>query len=518
MDPTCDSGEATAAAVPAAPGTLATPTRLGSSRHSAVGAAVIATAAVLVTMLLAASGGEAQKPASPEPSPVSVNLALDPFLLELQERTFRFFWETANPQNGLVPDRYPAPSYSSIAAVGFGLTTYPIGVERGYITREQARQRVLNTLRFFARAPQSGDPRGVAGHRGFFYHFLDMKTGQRFEDSELSTVDTAILLAGGLFCQSYFDGPHPEEVEIRALAEEIYRRVDWKWAQPKPPAISLGWLPEEGFLKYDWRGYNEAMLVYLLALASPTSPVGSDAWAEWTSTYDAHWRTLFGQEFLTFPPLFGHQYAHVWMDFRDIRDAYMRRRGLDYFENSRRAVYAQQAYAIANPSRCKHYGANVWGITASDGPADVELDDGNRRRIFRSYAPRGIDLTGKLDDCTLAPTAAIASIPFAPELVIPTVLEMHRRFGQHIYSKYGFLDAFNPTFTFDGVPLRHGRHVPGFGWVAGDYLGIDQGAILAMIENYRSALIWRVMRSNRYLRRGLEQAGFSGGWLAVSPP
>jgi hypothetical protein len=254
------------------------------------------------------------------------------------------------------------------------------------------------------------------------------------------------------------------------------------------------------------------MLLYLLALGSPTFPVGPEAWVEWSSTYDKHWGTLHGQEFLTFPPLFGHQYTHVWTDLREIRDAYMRRRGLDYFENSRRAVYAQQAYAVANPRGCRDYGRTVWGITASDGPADVEVEDGSGRRRFRSYTARGIDATGSHDDCTLAPTAVVGSIPFAPELVIPAMREMHRRFGQHIYSKYGFLDAFNRTFTFD-VPLRHGRHVPDFGWVAGDYVGIDQGAMLTMIENYRSALVWRVMRKNPYMRRGLERAGFSGGWL-----
>ncbi|HEY3065848.1 MAG TPA: glucoamylase family protein [Methylomirabilota bacterium] len=446
---------------------------------------------------------------APTPGP-----AIDPILVDLQERTFRFFWDTGNPDNGLIPDRHPTPSYSSIAAVGFGLTTYPIGVERGYITREQARERVLKTLRFFASAPQGPEARGVTGHRGFFYHFLNMKTGERFGETELSTIDTAILIAGALFCQSYFDGPAAEEVEIRALVDTIYGRVDWRWAQPKAPAISLGWTPEKGFLKYDWRGYNEAMLVYLLALGSPTFPVNLEAWQEWTSTYDKHWGTLFGQQFLRFGPLFGHQYTHVWVDLRDIRDAYMERRGLDYFENSRRAVYAQQAYAVANPRRCRDYGETVWGISASDGPADVLIQDpsGDRRR-FRSYAARGIDLTGRKDDCTVAPTAVVASLPFAPEIVIPAALDMHRRFGEHIYSKYGFLDAFNRTFTFE-VPLRHGRHVPDFGWVAGDYLGIDQGAIVTMIENYRSALVWRVMRKNLYLRRGLEQAGFSGGWLA----
>ncbi|HEU5194571.1 MAG TPA: glucoamylase family protein [Methylomirabilota bacterium] len=442
----------------------------------------------------------------------SIDLTMTPLLVDVQERTFRYFWETGNPENGLIPDRYPTPSYASIAAVGFALTTYPVGVERNYITREQARQRVLATLRFLDAAPQGPDARGVAGYRGFFYHFLDMKTGHRFEDSELSTVDTAILLAGALVCQSYFDGAEPDEVEVRSLAERIIRRVDWQWAQPKPPAISLGWSPEEGFLKYDWRGYNEAMLVYLLALGSPTFPVGVDAWAEWSSTYNKNWGTLFGQDFLTFPPLFGHQYTHIWTDLRNIRDTYMQQRGLDYFENSRRAVYAQQAYAIANPRRCRDYGETVWGITASDGPADVAIQDGDQRRVFKSYTARGVDNAGTHDDCTLAPTAVVASLPFAPELAIPAMVDMHRRFGRHIYSQYGFLDAFNRTFTFD-VPLRHGRHIAGFGWVAGDYVGIDQGAMLAMIENYRSALIWRVMRKNPHLRRGLEQAGFSGGWL-----
>ncbi len=439
--------------------------------------------------------------------------ALDPFLVELEKRTFRFFWDTANPKNGLIPDRYPTPSFSSIAAVGFGLTAYPIGVERGYVTREAARQRVLTTLRFFHDAPQGPSARGVSGYHGFFYHYLDMETGERFEDSELSTVDTAILLAGVLFCESYFDGPEREEAEIRSLAEQIYTRVDWRWAQPHAPAISHGWTPEEGFLEFDWRGYNEAMLVYLLALGSPTFPVDPAAWTEWTSTYDKSWGKVFGQEYLTFAPLFGHQYTHVWMDFRKIQDDYMRRRGLDYFENSRRAIYAQQAYAIANPLHCKDYGATIWGITASDGPANVVVTDANDKRVFRAYAARGTDAH---DDCTLAPTATVASIPFAPELAIPAVLEMYRRFGQYIYSAYGFLDAFNPSFHFDDVPLSHGHDVAGFGWVDGDYLGIDQGPICAMIENERTALIWRVMSRNPHLRRGLQRAGFSGGWLSAT--
>jgi hypothetical protein len=477
----------------------------GSTRGSVT--SVSATLFAVAIALLAAAPARPQASQEAPPAP-----AVETFLADLEERTFRFFWDTANPDNGLVPDRYPTPSYSSIAAVGFALTSYPIGVERGYITREQARARVLTTVRFFHRARQGPEPRGTTGYRGFFYHFLDMKTGERYGTTELSTVDTALLLAGALFCQSYFDGAHPDEVEIRSLVDALYRRVDWRWAQPKPPAITLGWLPEQGFLKYDWRGYNEAMLVYVLALGSPTFAVGPEAWREWTSTYDRYWRTLFGQQLLHFPPLFGHQYTHVWLDLRHIQDEYMRRHGLDYFENSRRAVLAQQAYAISNPRGCTDYGATVWGITASDGPADIIFADARQRRVFRSYAARGVDPSGAFDDCTVAPTAAAASIPFAPEVAIPAVMDMHRRFGAHIWGQYGFLDAFNRTFTFD-VPVRHGRRVAGFGWVAGDYLGIDQGAILTMLENYRSGFVWRVMQRNPYVRRGLLRAGFSGGWL-----
>jgi hypothetical protein len=433
-------------------------------------------------------------------------VALDPFLDDLEARTFRFFWETANPKNGLVPDRYPTPSYASIAAVGFGLTAYPIGADRGYISRAAAGERVLATLRFFSRA---------ANEHGFFYHFLDMSTGERANASEVSTVDTALLLAGVLFCHSYFNTHDPQDVKIRKLADQIYRRVDWTWAQPRPPAVALAWTRELGFIGGDWRGYNEAMLVYVLALASPTSPVGKDAWEQWTSTYDHSWRTVFGQEHLDFAPLFGHQYSHVWLDFRKIQDAYMRRRGIDYFENSRRAIYAQQAYAIANPLGCKDYGATLWGITASDGPGEFVIDGVAGPHVFRAYSARGIGGAAAHDDCTLAPTAAVASIPFAPELAIPAVLNMYRRFGQYIYGTYGFLDAFNPSFTFTDVALHHGRRIPGVGWVDHDYLGIDQGALIAMIENYRSGLIWNVMRDNAYVREGLTRAGFSGGWLTA---
>jgi hypothetical protein len=478
-------------------------------------------------VLLSAPRGAVGGQATPVPEPSGAlsephAVLFDPFLSDLEERTFRFFWETANPQNGLIPDRYPTPSFASIAAVGFGLTAYPIGVERGYITRTAARQRVLTTLRFFAHAPNQ---------HGFFYHFLDMKSGARANDSEISTVDTSLLLAGVLFCQSYFDRQQPQEIQIRKLADEIYRRVDWTWAQPRPPAVALAWTPEEGFSNYDWNGYNEAMLVYLLALGSPTHPISPQAWTMWTSTYNKHWGTLYDQTYLSFAPAFGHQYTHVWVDFRGIRDQYMREHGLDYFENSRRATYTQRRYAIANPRHWQAYGKNVWGISASDGPGPTNEPYLGKERNFLPYAARGVGVGRIVDDGTIAPTAAIASLPFAPEIVLPATLEMYHRFGSSIYSSYGFLDAFNASYRSapgtsgtPGTPGTSGpatRGAPGAVnppaansvWVDPDYVGIDEGPILAMIENYRSDLIWRVMRSDPYIRQGLERAGFSGGWL-----
>ncbi len=454
-------------------------------------------------------GGDAAAPApepigvlrdtNPEGADAAHSVAVDPFFADLEERTFRFFWETCNPRNGLIPDRYPTPSFASIAAVGFGLTAYPIGVERGYISRQAARQRVLATLRFFATE---------ANQHGFFYHFIDMRSGARSNESEVSTIDTALLLAGMLFCETYFDGDDPEEMEIRTLAEEIYRRVDWTWAQPRPPAVALAWTPEEGFASLDWNGYNEAMLIYLLALGSPTHPVDEQAWTRWTSTYDQFWGTLYDQTFLGFAPLFGHQFTHVWVDFRGIQDAYMREHGLDYFENSRRATYAQRRYAIANPKQWQGYGKNVWGMSASDGPGPGREPYEGENRRFLTYAARGVGVGRIVDDGTIAPTAAISSLPFAPEIVLPATLEMYHRFGSSIYSSYGFLDAFNASFRGPQSPQQ-----PLPGWVDRDYIGVDQGPILAMIENYRSSLVWRVMHSNSYMREGLERAGFSGGWL-----
>ena len=410
---------------------------------------------------------------------------------DLERRTFRWFWDTANPHSFLVPDRWPTKSFSSIAAVGFGLTAYCIGAERGYVTREQARDRVLATLRSLIAMPEGPQATGVTQYHGFYYHFLDMETGARFKDVELSTIDSTWLFAGALFCESYFDRDDPSEKAIRDAVEQMYAKAEWDWAAPRPPAITMGWTPEHGFHTYDWRGYNEGMMVIILALGSPTHPVGDSAWDEWTKSYK--WATFYGQEHLVFAPLFGHQYTHMFIDFRGIQDAYMRAHGVDYFENSRRATLAQRAYANDNPGHWKDYGGDIWGLTACDGPGDTTIAG----RTYMGYAARGAAPGDIRDDGTIAPTAAASSIPFTPDISIAAIEAMQRYPG--VYRDYGFADAFNPSFKN--------------GWIDVDYLGIDQGPIIAMIENYRSGLIWEKMKKNPHVVRGLRRAGFAGGWL-----
>jgi len=439
-------------------------------------------------------------------------------LADLEQRTFQWFWDSANPANGLIPDHYPGPSFCSIASVGFGLTAYGVGVERGYITRAQAVDRTLTTLRFFAHAQQDASEDDASGYHGFFYHFLDMQSGKRFARwTELSSVDTTLLLGGVLFAQSYYDRDTPQEKEIRALADAIYRRVDWRWMQPRAPLISMGWTPGGKFIDADWKGYDEGMLVYILALGSPTHAVDDRAWPAWTSTYPRQWGRFYGQTFLNFAPLFGHQYSEAWVDFRGIRDAWSRAHDLDYFENGRRAVYAQRAYAMADPAHWKDYGANIWGLTASNGPGDITLNlPGLGSRKFDGYTARGAGLDYISDDGTIAPTAAGGSIAFAPELVVPALQAMKARYGDDVYDRYGFVDAFNPSLD-TGVSPKEGRVVRGKGWFDTLQIGIDQGPIVLMVENWRSDFVWRVMRKNPYIRKGLQRAGFTGGWLERAP-
>jgi lysophospholipase L1-like esterase len=471
--------------------------------------------AILCAAVGLAAGCGGLRPAAVSEAPaVSADEA---FLDTLEHRTFRWFWETTDATTGLTPDRWPTRTFSSVAAIGFGLTANGIGAEREYVPRDSAAARTLSALRYLWRAPQGTDQVGMTGYKGFFYHFLEQDTGVRFRDVELSSIDTGLLMMGVLFVREYFDLGSPREVAIRAYADSLYQRVEWDWFQAQSDLITMAWRPEEGYGRAEYQGYNEAMFLYLLALGSPTYPVSDSAWAAFTRSYT--WGDYYGYEHVNFSPLFGHQYTHSWVDLRGVQDDYMRARGIDYFENSRRAALSQRAYATANPLGWRDYGSEIWGLTACDGPTDGQFEYAGEMRTFRTYSARGASLEYVNDDGTIAPTAAGASIAFAPEVVLPTLRAMVERYGEHLYTEYGFKDAFNPSFSF--TP-RVGTVVPGLGWFDRDYLGIDQGPILLMVENHRSGLVWETIARSPYLVRGLRRAGFAGGWLdgprAADPP
>ncbi len=419
-----------------------------------------------------------------EPStPIAVTpqeLSDEEFLNLMQQTAFDFFWNEANPEKGLIRDRSQRGSHASTASVGFGLPAIAVGIERGWITREAGRQRVLNTLRFFADVP-TDEPSNSTGYKGFYYHFLNMTGGYREWSSELSTIDTALLLGGILFAKEYFSGNDAAETEIRDLATKINDRADWKWASPRAPRVSHGWKPESGLLPYDWAGFSEASILYIIGLGSPTYPLPATSWSAWTSTYT--WQSHYGQSFVIFPPLFGHQYSHIFIDFRGIKDSYMNARGSDYFENAKRATLAQRAYCIANPKGFTDYGPNLWGITASDVPG--------------GYKARGAPPDWG-DDGTLNPTAPGGSFPFTPNESLAALREMYNRYRLNLWGAYGLKDAFNPTKN----------------WFATDYIGIDQGPILLMIENHRTGLIWKYMMKSEVIQRGLRRAGFKGPGVA----
>jgi len=422
------------------------------------------------------------------------------FLEDLKLRTFRFFWENFDEPTGQFPDRFPNRYFTSIAATGFGLTSYIIGVENQYISREEAAKRTEKTLNWLWNSKQGPDSAGTSGYNGFYYHFLTYGDGVRFKNVELSTIDTGWLLAGILACQSYFTGKTATEQNIRLLADSLYLRVNWNWAMEGQGTMSMGWHPERGFIPARYDGYSEAMMVYLLGLGSPSFPIPDSAWNSWCSTYK--WREFKGFEFLNFSPLFGHQYSHMFIDFRGIFDPYMSEKGIDYFENSRRATLSNRQYCIDNPGNFESYGENIWGLTACDGPADIWEADTMR---FRTYWARGASALETRDDGTIAPTAAGGSIPFAPEECINALFTMKNTFGDSLYQEYGFKDAFNMTYLHPGSNQK--------GWFDHDYLGIDQGAILIQLENYQSQLIWNIMKNNKYIINGLKKAGFRNGWI-----
>ncbi|HJR34909.1 MAG TPA: glucoamylase family protein [Gemmatimonadales bacterium] len=414
----------------------------------------------------------------------------------LQEHTVGYFTREANPDTGLVNDSTRPESPASIAACGFACAGYAVCATHGMVPRDECAARVARLLRFLWEGEQSDAPDATGSH-GFFYHFLDPGTGRRAWQSELSTVDSAILFAGALAAAGYFDGPSEDEQSIRRLADALYRRADWRWTVHRR-AICHGWKPEDGFLRFDWLGYNEALFVYILALGSPTFAPDPSVYDAWTSTY--RWRSLLGHEYLYAGPLFTHQLSHVWIDFRGIQDEFMRAMRIDYFENSRRATLVQREYASRNPRRFRGYGPDAWGISASDGPGPFAGTIRKGSRTFYGYRARGVPFGP--DDGTLAPWAVVASLPFAPELVVPAMRYFDGTYPE-LTGRYGYESSFNPTYG-DGDPA---------GWVCEWHYAIDQGPVVLMVENYLSGLIWRVLRESPYLRAGLRRAGFRGGWL-----
>ncbi len=418
----------------------------------------------------------------------------------LQYAAFDYFIDTVNPANGLVPDNSRQGSPCSIAVVGFALSCYPVGVSRGWMSRTDAAERTLTTLQFFAASPQGTEP-DVTGFKGFYYHFLDVQTGLRVWQCELSLIDTTLLLAGILTSACYFNGDAETEREIRRHADALFCRVDWDWTRDGQPTVAQGWRPESGFIRYRWQGYSEAALLYVLALASPTHALHPDSFPAWSLTYQ--WERIYGNDCLYAGPLFIHLFSHAWIDFRGIRDAFCAVRATDYFENTRHAIRIQRHYARLNPVGFVGYSEDLWGLTACDGPEGVVTSaDGLAHRLM-GYSARGVPYGP--DDGTIAPWAASACVPFEPEAAIAGLRTLLAKYPK-VLRENRFAGSFNPTLaTSDDAPE---------GWISEGCYGLDQGLLVMLIENHRTGLIWQLMRNSPTIRTGLDKAGFRGGWLA----
>ena len=416
-------------------------------------------------------------------------------ITRLQRAAFNYFVDYTDPVTGLVADTSRPGSPCSIAVVGFALSSYPIAVEKGWVSRAAAVAWTIRVLRFFATSVQ-GEAADATGHHGFYYHFLDMRTGRRVWQCELSVIDTALLIAGILVAGRYFDGGG-NEAEVRELAELLYRRTDWRWAQSGTETVWQGWRPECGFLHYGWEGYNEATILYVLGLGSPTYPLAPSGYATWGLTYQ--WENLLGHDVLYSGPLFTHLFSHAWIDFRGIRDAFMREKHSDYFENTQSTIAIHREYGDRNPQDFTAYSRNIWGVTAGDGPGDqtVRRSDGNRQ--FFGYMSRGVPYGP--DDGTIAPWAMLATLPFGDGAALAGTRELLSAYPE-VCGNDRFVSGFNPTY-------------PGAGgiWLSSGWYGLDQGLLIMMIENYRTGIIWKKMRECPYVRDGLKRAGFTGGWL-----
>lgn len=415
--------------------------------------------------------------------------------------TFTYFTNQINAVTGLIADKTSPDAPCSIAAVGFGLSVYCIGVERGLISRQDAIGKTLTVLRFFYNGEQSVGKNAI-GYNGFYYHFLDMQTGTRAWKSELSTIDTALLIAGVISSSCYFTENTDAETEIRTLADKLYKRVDWQWALNGKKTLTHGWKPESGFLKYRWsKQMSEAHILYILALGSPSFPIKPDGYKQWTDTFE--WIKIYDIEYNYAGPLFIHQFAHLWIDLKGLNDDYNRKTGIDYFENSKRATYVHQKYGIENPKQFLHYNHFSWGLTASDGPGPAYRKVNGTTRTFYNYIARGAPFGP--DDGTISPWAVTASLPFAPEIVLPTLRHAIERLRLKSPSKHGFDASFNASYP--------DKKENPFGWVSPWRFGLNEGPIVMMIDNFQNGLLWKIMKNSPYIVTGLKRAGFGGGWL-----
>lgn len=411
----------------------------------------------------------------------------------IQYHAFLYFIKEINPENGLVKDRSASWAPASIAAIGFALPSYAVGIEHRWITRDRAAQITLNTLKFFFNSQQNADT-NVTGYKGFYYHFLRLNSGTREWNCELSTIDTGLLMMGIIFARKYYNQVNETENEIRNLAANLLKRLDWDFFEMPPTGeyantISMGWKPNEGLHFMGWNGYNEALFLYILAAGSGMTNVEA-GYKTWLASYD--WRTPYPNlSHVAFPPLFGHQFSQVFIDFRGLADSFMKNKGIDYFENSRRATLVQRQYAIENPHNWVGYDSLCWGLSACDGPTEkFNYDD----KKFLGYAARGTSGAdfNYFDDGTIAPYASISSIIFAPEVVLPTIKSFNKKYGKDLWKEYGYIDAFNPTLN----------------WFNQEYIGIDQGPMLLMIENFRTGLIWNYVMKDPIIQNGLYRLGF----------
>jgi hypothetical protein len=401
----------------------------------------------------------------------SFSAADEAFLEDLQKRLFQYFWDQADPQTGLVADRARTDgspldenhkNVGSIAATGFGLTALCVASERRWVDSSSAIERTRSTLRLFA---------DRAFHqRGWFYHWLDTKTGERRWNSEVSSIDTALLLGGVLTVRQCF----ANDREIVRLATKIYQRVDFRWMlNGDPLLLSHGWRPETGFLRPRWDTYSEDTILYLLAIGSPSHSISPRAWyALWKDRY-----RYAGHAYFTTigVPLFMHQYSHAWVDYRGRKET--RGDRIDYFENSVQATLAHRVFCIDLAHAFPGYEPDVWGITASDSA--------------KGYLAWGGPPHDLAIDGTVVPSAAGGSLMFTPELSVRALRKMKEKYGDKIYGRYGFVDAFNPNN----------------GWVNPDVIGIDQGIILLSAENARTGNIWRWFMKNAEIPRAMRLVG-----------